>query len=148
MEKISNCLVPSLENINSYFTGQHDKIIQSSSNQEIQDFDHENDDRKFFLLKNFLDIIQKGNQKSDVTELDRLSYTVYKIDQECAVVPTEAFKSTPNGELIKNINFTGEKTGCFTIDSFKHFRNIPEEEKIRYSGNFEYFNFFFSENEK
>lgn len=71
-----------------------------------------------------------------MTELDRLSYIVHTIDHECAVVPTESFKSTPNGELVKNINFKGVAPGGFTIDSFRHFRNISEEEKIRFSGNF------------
>lgn len=59
---------------------------------------------------------------------------MYTIDQQCAVVPAEAFKSTPNGELVKNINFRGEAPSNFTLDSFRHFRDISEEEKIKVAG--------------
>ena len=78
-----------------------------------------------------VDVIAKGNAESDITELDRLSFTVRRIDTLCAVVPTESYKSTPNGELIQNIGFKGIKTGTFGIESFRHFRDIPEHVKIR-----------------
>lgn len=76
-------------------------------------------------------MIAKGNAESDVTELDRLSFTVRRIDTLCAVVPAESYKSTPNGELTKNIAFKGIKTGKFTLESFRHFRDIPEHVKLR-----------------
>jgi hypothetical protein len=58
---------------------------------------------------------------------------VRRIDTLCAVVPAESFKSTPNGELIKNLGFKGIQTGKFSLDSFRHFRDIPEHIKIRKS---------------
>lgn len=76
-------------------------------------------------------MIAKGNAESDITELDRLSFTVRRIDSLCAVVPAESYKSSPNGELVKNIGFKGIKTGQFALDSFRHFRDIPEHIKIR-----------------
>lgn len=123
--------------MNTYFTGEHDKVIQNRGAQGTQSFDPENIDRKLditCLTGNLLEIIQRGNQQANVTELDRLSYVVHTIDQECAVVPAEAFKGTPNGELVKNINFRGEAPGKFTLASFRHFRDIPEEQKIKVSG--------------
>lgn len=47
LEAVSQELIPILENINSYFTGEHDKVIQSRGSQAAQDFDPENIDRKF-----------------------------------------------------------------------------------------------------
>lgn len=82
---------------------------------------------------NQIDVIARGNAEPDVTELDRLSYVVRSIDTLCAVVPTESYKSTPNGELIKNIGYKGIPTGQFSLDSFRHFRDIPEQIKIRKS---------------
>ena len=76
-------------------------------------------------------MIAKGNAESDITELDRLSFTVSRIDALCAVVPTEAYKTTPNGELVRNIGYRGIKSGQFSLDSFRHFRDIPEPIKIR-----------------
>lgn len=78
-----------------------------------------------------IDVIAKGNAEKDVTELDRLSYTVRRIDTLCGVVPAESYKSTPTGELVKNVSFSGIKTGQFTLASFRHFRDIPEFIKIR-----------------
>ncbi len=78
-----------------------------------------------------IDVIAKGNAEKDITELDRLSFTVRRIDYLCAVVPAESFKNTPTGELVKNVSFNGIKTGQFTLQSFRHFRDIPEPLKIR-----------------
>jgi len=47
------------------------------------------------------------------------------------VVPAESYKSTPNGELIKNMGYRGIKSGKMSLDSFRHFRDIPEHVKIR-----------------
>jgi len=34
-----------------------------------------------------------------LTELDRLSYVVHQIDEQCSVVPVGSFKRTPVGEI-------------------------------------------------
>jgi hypothetical protein len=78
-----------------------------------------------------LDIIARGNQQANVTELDRLSFVVQNIDMECSIVPFNSFKSTPNGELVKNLGYKGMSSDQLSLDNFRHFRNIPEELKIR-----------------
>jgi hypothetical protein len=54
-------------------------------------------------------VIQKGNSQKDITELDRLSFTVRRIDALCAVIPKESYKATPNDELVPNLSFKGLK---------------------------------------
>ena len=81
-----------------------------------------------------IDIIARGRQQANITELDRLRYIVHKIDHECAVVPGEAFKNTPNGELVQNLNYKGVKHTDLGLSSFKHFRNIDEKIKIKKAG--------------
>jgi len=83
------------------------------------------------FLKPSLDIIARGNQSSNLTELDRLSFVVQNIDMECAIVPKDAYKSTPNGELVKNIGYKGLKSDEISLENFRHFRNIPEQFKIK-----------------
>lgn len=110
-----------LMGVNGYFSGEHHKVLKKSEFNKIQDFDPENIDREFFsfssiIFTNFCsDVIIKGNAESDITELDRLSFVVRRIDALCAVVPTESYKSGPNNELVKNIGFKGIKTGEFSL---------------------------------
>lgn len=77
------------------------------------------------------DIIQKGNSVKDITELDRLSFTVRRIDALCAVVPKDSYKATPNDELVPNLGFRGLKQDDVTLHSFRHFRDIPQDIKIK-----------------
>lgn len=44
-----------------------------------------------------------------LTELDRLSYTVHQIDQQCSIVPVGSYKRTPLGEIQRNEAFRGLK---------------------------------------
>ena len=76
-------------------------------------------------------MISKGNAKKDVTELDRLSFTVRRIEALCAVVPKESFKATPNDELVPNLGFRGLKQDSLTLSSFRHFRDLPQDIKIK-----------------
>lgn len=76
-------------------------------------------------------MISRGNAKKDITELDRLAFTVKRIDNLCAVVPKESYKATPNDELVPNKGFKGLKQEGLTLHSFRHFREIPEKLKIK-----------------
>jgi radial spoke head protein 9 len=82
-------------------------------------------------ISNHQDIIQKGNSTKDITELDRLSFTVRRIDALCAVVPKDSYKATPNDELVPNLGFRGLKQDDVTLHSFRHFRDIPHDIKIK-----------------
>lgn len=57
-----------------------------------------------------------------ITELDRLSYVVGRIEEECHVVPEGAFKLTPISEVRPNEAFTGVEKEKVSLDTFVHFR--------------------------
>lgn len=81
------------------------------------------------------EIIKKGNQKHTVTELDRLSYVVSKIDQECAIVPYQSQKSTLTGELVPNVGFEGQAPeDICQLSNYRHLRDTEEEKKLRIFG--------------
>lgn len=83
------------------------------------------------ILPDSLDVISKGNAKKDVTELDRLSFTVRRIEALCAVVPKDSYKATPNDELVPNLGFRGLKQDGLTLANFRHFRDLPQDIKIK-----------------
>jgi len=76
-----------LKNINTPFSGQHEQIILRGGENQNE-----------LGLK----MVQKN-----ITELDRLSYTVRTIENDCAVVPIGAFKLTPTSEIRYNETFKG-----------------------------------------
>lgn len=66
----------------------------------------------------------------DVTELDRLSYTVCQIDMQCTVVPCGSYKMTPLNEVHRNEAFEGcmmEKI-C-DLSSYMHLRPVQTQDK-------------------
>lgn len=66
----------------------------------------------------------------NLTELDRLTYVVRSIENDCHVVPQGSFKLTPNHEVRRNEAFKGlpiEK--ALDIGSYHHFRNVQHREK-------------------
>lgn len=68
------------------------------------------------------DIPAKG-----LTELDRLAFTVRKVDSQCTIVPVGSFKRTPLGEVQKNEAFRGLKHGdAGKLESYMHFR-VPHQ---------------------
>lgn len=134
LPKTCNKTLPFLSKINTYFHGVHDTVLRCSqgTNVAIEDFDPENDERNFQKF-DCLDIIQKGNQEAALTELDRLSVVVREIERSCAIVPADSMKNTPNGETIENIGFRGIKLGSEGCASWKHFRGVHENERIKRS---------------
>ena len=66
----------------------------------------------------------------DVTELDRLSYTVMQIDRQTTVVPVGSYKMSPLNEVSYNEAFEGcmmEKI-C-ELNSYMHLRPVQTQEK-------------------
>jgi len=65
-----------------------------------------------------------------ITELDRLSYVVNQIENDCQVVPRGAFKFTPLREVRRNEAFRGlTKEEAFKPESYFHFRQVQQKEK-------------------
>ena len=69
-------------------------------------------------------------EHKNYTELDRLSYVVYAIENDTHVVPEGAFKLTPKHELIRNLAFKGlSKQDLSDINKYYHFRNPQTQDK-------------------
>ena len=86
-----------LRTLNGYFSGQHDKILKvSESNSQIPEKSVNNGTSTY--LDND-EVIRRGKLAKNITELDRLSFIVRYIENECAVVPFSAYCSTPNDEV-------------------------------------------------
>lgn len=68
-------------------------------------------------LKNFI--------ARNLTELDRLHYTVLAIENDCHIVPQGAFKLTEEHEVRRNNAFRGLTVDkAMTLVSYSHFRNV------------------------
>lgn len=60
-----------------------------------------------------------------VTELDRVSYIVHTVENDCQVVPKSSYKYTPLHEIKKNEAFHGlTKQQAFDLNNYQHFRVI------------------------
>ncbi|KYN97969.1 hypothetical protein PGSY75_1215800 [Plasmodium gaboni] len=68
------------------------------------------------------DIKKKKYEKQNITELDRLSYTVRKIDEEAFIIPYNSIRITNNLEM-KFCNFSGFNIlDALKLTSWVHFR--------------------------
>jgi radial spoke head protein 9 len=122
LPEVTPSLSAQLRVVNSYFTGDHHKIILKNQDTSNNGFDS-NDD---------LSVIQKGNQKNNITELDRLSSVVHSIDMECAIVPYESQKSLVTGELLENVGYQGQKPEDIgKLSSYRHYRLSDEKTRLQ-----------------
>jgi radial spoke head protein 9 len=63
--------------------------------------------------------------KRALTELDRLTYTVYAIENDCQLVPVGAFKMTPQHQVRRNEAFSGlSERDSVKVENYLHFRNV------------------------
>jgi len=66
----------------------------------------------------------------NLTELDRLSFVVMAIENDCQVVPVGSIKLTPLHEVRKNEAFKGlSHETAFSEQSYLHFRSAQTKEK-------------------
>lgn len=117
-----------LESQNGYFTGEHDKILREGQvDKHLEHFDADDDDQ----------IIRKGNLRSRITELDRLSYVVHKIDHDCAVVPYSSHKTSQTGELLNNIGYSGQSPEEISrLANYRHYRDTEDDVRLNIYGKF------------
>ena len=60
----------------------------------------------------------------NLTEEDRLLYTVHAIENDCNIVPQGAFRMNEDHEVERNASFRGlDSKGCFELSKYSHFRN-------------------------
>lgn len=66
----------------------------------------------------------------NLREIDRLAYVVRAIEDNCQIVPLNAFKMTPNHEVARNESFHGLcKEESLNLNNYLHFRNVQTPKK-------------------
>lgn len=64
-------------------------------------------------------------ENRDITELDRLSYTVHQIEGRCQVVPIGSLKKTPLGEITRNDAWEGVMMAKVdSLESYMYLRPV------------------------
>jgi radial spoke head protein 9 len=67
----------------------------------------------------------------DLSELDRLAYVVFAIENDCTLAPSGAYKMTPTHQVRRNEAFRGLSVGgaeSMQLRSYLHFRNVQTQE--------------------
>lgn len=64
----------------------------------------------------------------DLSELDRLAYVVFAIENDCSIAPLGAFKMTPTHQVRRNEAFKGLQEDAVSLDNYLHFRNVQSPE--------------------
>ena len=82
--------------------------------QKKEDEDSDEEDKVKIVPKN-------------LTELGRLSYTVYAIENECQIVPVGSFRMCEKHELRYNDCFKGPRANKVCLKNFCHFRHPQKE---------------------
>lgn len=62
----------------------------------------------------------------DLTELDRLTFIVFAIENDCSIAPVGAFKMTPIHQVRRNEAFHGLQADQ-DLQSYLHFRNVQTQ---------------------
>ena len=101
------------EEMRTYFTGEYDRVLIQVSGQPI-------------VVDEDIVIPPKP-----VTELDRLAYVVYTIEDQSQVVPKSSYKFSPLQEVKRNEAFQGlSREKGFSLEGYQHFRPIQQKEKL------------------
>eukprot|EP00347_Sterkiella_histriomuscorum_P023716 403333631 len=82
--------------------------------------------------ENLSDISEEEEIKippKDLTELDRLVYVVYAIENDCCIAPAGAYKMTPTHQVRRNEAFRGlPNAQAHELRSYLHFRNVQDSD--------------------
>lgn len=111
--------------IGSSFTGSpsfiyQEKKIKSSKNDEEEE-EEQNEDEEDNKDENAGD--EPPQPEFILTELDRLSWTISKVNDECVIVPQNSVILTSSKIIQKNKNFeTLSRNDANKLDSYLHFR--------------------------
>jgi radial spoke head protein 9 len=116
------------EQFNGFFTGESDKILVEAPEQEAGD-----DPPRDEIAEDQDSLASTVEEKvppKNFTEIDRLTYVVRGIEQDCSVVPEGAFRMTPGHEIAHNRGFAGLTTAEIgKPEKYFHFRNVQLPEK-------------------
>lgn len=68
--------------------------------------------------------------KRDLKEIDRLTFVVFAIENDCQICPVGSFKMTSEHQVTRNESFNGlKKQDAHVLDNYMHFRNVQTEDK-------------------
>lgn len=66
----------------------------------------------------------------NLTEEDRLLYTVHAVENDCSIVPKGSFRMTQEHEVERNASFRGLSSDtAFNLNQYSHFRNCQDAGK-------------------
>jgi radial spoke head protein 9 len=109
------------EQFNSYFSGEHDKILVEVGRPTVHQFARDEDED---------DPVPLDPRAKNFTELERLSAIVRCIESDCQLVPEGAFSLTPAHELAPNPSFQGlSRLQLRDLRKYYHFRQVKSLEK-------------------
>lgn len=107
-----------VKEINTKFTGEYDTII-AHQDGPVKELKVDDDDSVPIQIK-----------PKNITELDRLSFVVHRIEDECHIVPEGSYKLTPIQEIRPNEAFQGlEKDENSSLAKYVHFTPIKSKDK-------------------
>lgn len=110
---------PLFDQIQAVFTGEFEKVIVEPTG--ISQYLQPDQD----LLRK-VTIPHRG-----LTELDRLSYVVHQMDNDCHLVPKGSVKKIPLNEIRRNEAFRGLRADqSVDISNYSHFRLPISKEKV------------------
>ena len=109
------------EQFNSYFSGEHDKILVEVGRPTVPQYARDEDEE---------DSIPQDSRSKNFTELERLSVIVRSIESDCQLVPEGAYLLTPAHELGPNPHFKGlSRLQLRDQGKYYHFRPVKSLEK-------------------
>lgn len=97
---------------------KHDEGNEGEGGENAKDIDTESEDDEIKI------------PPKNMTELDRLTFVVLAIENDCQIVPIGSIKLTPLHEVRKNEAFKGlNEKNAFLEESYLHFRSAQTKEK-------------------
>jgi len=110
---------PLFDQIQSVFTGEFEKTIVSSNGTS----------QYLYCDKELLSKVQIPAR--GLTELDRLSFVVNQIENDCHLIPKGSLKKTPLNEIRRNEAFRGLSADqAFDLVNFSHYRLPVSKDKV------------------
>jgi radial spoke head protein 9 len=120
----------------TFFTGEPNrKLIQPAEGEEdgeeaaAQDEDEEGEEGEKEQDSDVSEAEEVKIPVRDLVEIDRLSFVVHAIENDCQIAPVGAFKMTAEHQLRRNEAFQGlNDNQALSLNSYVHFRNVQNSQ--------------------
>lgn len=118
----------------SFFTGEPKrKLIQKAEGEEQQEEaknEEEEEEGKNAEDSELSEQEEVSVPPKELTELDRLKYVVYAIENDCQIAPLGSFKMTAQHQVRRNEAFKGlNASESLELRNYVHFRNVQDAAK-------------------